>query len=126
MNILQIQFNIDGVAHHYVGIAANVGDQGGLFLTEDEAEAMLFRDDRYPAQLIQAMQVLKAQGKFDPEKIADYSAVFEGLKLPALLPYNMRRLMRDFDEVLSVAETTPPVQFVLHEVMLVPNRVIAY
>jgi hypothetical protein len=120
MNIISINFNIEGIADYFIGLL-----QGSeLHLVEQDVAALPMMSKQCD-QLIQAMQLLKMQGKFDPTKIADYSAVFETAGLPPMMPYAMETLMANIETTMAMGEN-PQVQIIVHEVMLVPSKIVNY
>lgn len=120
MIILSINFNIEGVADYYVGILQGTE----LHLTDVPTAALLF-NEKQCAQLVHAIQLLKVQGKFDPTKVHDYSAIFEKAGLPPMMPYAMETLMNHIETTAELGEN-PQIKFVVNEVALVPSKVINY
>ncbi len=134
MNIIEIDFNIDGVGKWMV-CYHSAGANTGYYLSEAPEDAYLFPNLKTAEQFVEVIDAMKqfddyvdsaGIATYDRNKLAIYVETMELLKLPSMLVYELGDLLVSFYNTIALAETKPPVLFVIHEVMLIPNKAIPY
>ena len=127
MHLLEIDFNVDGVANAFVG---HYKTRSRYFLTEGMHNAVLFDKEQDATQFVSCVEAWRQLDKPEDMAMSDICAIFEEKKLGAMMPYTIDELMGVIAETLNMhnKDSDAPVKgdlvIVIHKLLPMPVKAV--